>query len=96
MPAPIAPIAMTALRLGAVAAAAWYVRSRTQAKPKHVWREQALDDLPEGVDLTSDKSEAERNAHAAARVRRVIRLGDGPGLEIDIATLGRIRLRRVD
>lgn len=93
MPAPLAPIAWTALRVGTVAAVAWYVRRQARPEPKHPWRERALDDLPEGLDVTRDRSEAEHNAHASARFRRVIRLGDG-GLEVDISGMGRIRLRR--
>lgn len=96
MAAPLAPIALTALRLAAVAGAAYYVRSRTRTEPKHIWREKALDDLPEGVDLSRQRSAGEANTHGAARVRRVIRLGQGPGFEVDIAALGRLRFRRVD
>ncbi|MHA3979626.1 hypothetical protein ACW9UR_18280 [Halovulum sp. GXIMD14794] len=93
MPAPIAPIAWTALRVGTVAAVAWYVRRQSRPEPKHAWRERALDDLPEGLDVTSDRGEAEHNAHASARFRRVIRLGTG-GFELDISGMGRVRLRR--
>lgn len=96
MPAPIVPIAWTVLRVGAVAAGAYYVSRRTAIAPKHVWRERALDDMPEGVDFSHDRSEGEVNSHAGARLRRVLRLGNGPGLEIDVATLGRVRFRRVD
>lgn len=96
MPAPLAPIAWTALRIGAVAASAYYVGRRTKAAPKHVWRERALDDTPDGVEVTTQRAEDEANAHAAARIRRTIRLGRGPGVEVDITTLGRVRFRRVD
>ncbi|MEM8789766.1 MAG: hypothetical protein AAGE76_16035 [Pseudomonadota bacterium] len=96
MAAPLAPIAWTALRIGAFAATAYYVGRRAQAAPKHVWRERALDDTPEGVTVSHDRSEAETNAHGAARFRRTVRLGRGPGLEVDLTTLGRIRFRRVE
>jgi len=96
MPAPLAPIAWTALRLGAVAATAYYIKQRSETAPKHVWRERAMDDAEDGVGFTTDRSEGERNAHGAARFRRTIRLGNGPGIEIDLTALGRIRLRRAD
>ncbi|MEM1265827.1 MAG: hypothetical protein AAGI50_07395 [Pseudomonadota bacterium] len=94
MAAPIAPIALTALRWGSIAALAYLAARRTQAAPKEVWREQALDEAPEGIELTTDGSEAERNVHGAARLNRTIRFGSGPGVEIDISALGRIRIRR--
>lgn len=96
MPAPLTPIAWTVLRFGAVAAASYYVSRRAKPAPKHAWRERALDDLPEGLDLSHQRGPGEANAHAGARLRRVLRVGDGPGLEIDVSTLGRVRFRRVD
>ncbi|MEO0913184.1 MAG: hypothetical protein AAFY59_09375 [Pseudomonadota bacterium] len=96
MAAPLAPIAWTALRLGAVAAATYYVSRRTSAKPKDVWRETALDEVQDGLEVTTDRSGPEANAHSAARFRRVVRIGSGPGLEVDFAALGRVRFRRVD
>ncbi|MEO1313706.1 MAG: hypothetical protein AAFV27_07505 [Pseudomonadota bacterium] len=96
MPAPIAPIAWTALRIGTVAATAYYVGRKTRSAPKHVWRERAMDDTPEGLDLSAQREEAEVNAHAAGRVCRTIRIGSGPGLEVDFTALSRVRFRRVD
>lgn len=96
MALPLAPVAWTALRIGAVAATAWYVSRRTAQQPKHAWREAALNDTADGLEITTDRSAGEANAHAAHRFRRTVRLGAGPGYEIDIAALGRIRLRRTD
>ena len=97
MAAPLAPLAWTALRIGAVAATAYYVGRRTRSAPKHIWRERAMDDAAEGLEVTGDRSGAETNAHASARLKRTLRLGaNGPGLEVDITTLGRIRFRRVE
>lgn len=99
MAAPLAltPIAWTVLRVGAVAAVGYYVSRRTAAKPKDAWREAALDQAKEGLEVTTDRSGAESNAHASGRFLRTVRLSrHGPGVEIDIAALGRIRLRRVD
>lgn len=97
MAAPLAPIAWTALRIGAVAAVGYYVRSRAAARPKSAWREGALDEAPEGVELTGQRDAREVNGHGSARVNRTIRLSmGGPGVEIDVAALGRVRIRRVD
>lgn len=97
MPAPIAlaPLAWTALRLGAVAAVALYAaRSGLPLKDAH--NEAALDGLPEGLRAEPHKSDTERGMHGSGRFRRVFRLGpSGPGVEIDAAALGRLRLRRV-
>jgi len=96
MPAPLAPLAWTAIRIGAVAATAIYVGRRTRSAPKHIWRERALDDTPEGIDITRQRDTGEANAHGSARIVRTIRLPRGPGIEVDITTLGRIRFRRKD
>ena len=96
MAAPLAPLAVTALRVGVAAATVWYVSRRVSARPKHAWRERALDDTAEGLEVSTDRSEGEAAAHGAGRVTRTLRLGDGPGIEIDISALGRVRLRRVD
>ncbi|MEO0999495.1 MAG: hypothetical protein AAFW69_02645 [Pseudomonadota bacterium] len=99
MPAPIAlaPLALTALRVGAVAAAglaAWRLTSRPGLPEDR--RETALDTVEEGLEMTRAAQTGEGRTDAAARVRRVIRLGPGgPGVEIDAAALARIRLRRV-
>ncbi|MEO1551804.1 MAG: hypothetical protein AAFR93_15460 [Pseudomonadota bacterium] len=96
MPAPIAPIVWTAARIGAVAAIAYYSGRASRNAPKHVWRERALDDTPEGVDLTHQREDGEANAHGSARIKRTVRLSaGGPGLEIDATALTRIRIRRV-
>ena len=58
--------------------------------------EAALDGLPEGLRAEPHRSEAEHGLHGSGRFRRVFRLGPtGPGVEIDAAALGRLRLRRV-
>lgn len=96
MAAPIiAPIAWTALRVGAVAAVALYV-SRVRSQPKHAEHEYVLDDLPDGVAARPHRAEAERAMHGQGRFRRTLRITPtGPGLEIDMAALARFRLRRV-
>lgn len=95
MPAPLAPIAWTALRFGAVAAIALYA-ARGRSLPKHGEHERVLDDLPDGLGTHPHRAEAETALHGQGRFRRVVRFGSaGRGFEIDAAALGRLRLRRV-
>lgn len=95
MPAPLAPIAVTALKLGTVAAATWVVARRAERQPKHVWREAALDECPDGLEVTKDRSEAEQNLHGSARLTRRLTLPGGRQVEVDIASITRIRIRRL-
>jgi hypothetical protein len=91
-----APLAWTALRLGAVAAVAAYASRRGASRPKDVEHERALDGLPEGIAGHTHRAEAERAVHGTARLRRVMRLAPGgPKVEVEFAGLGRLRLRRV-
>ncbi|HLS58353.1 MAG TPA: hypothetical protein VK022_01880 [Paracoccaceae bacterium] len=95
LPAAIPPLAIAALRLGALAAIAVYA-SRARSHPKDAEHEWTLDNLPEGIDARPHRAEAERAVHGQGRLRRVIRLTPGgPGLEIDAAALARLRVRRV-
>ena len=94
MAAPIVPIAWTALRLGAVAALALYA-ARGRSQPKQAEHERVLDELPEGIGTHPHRAEAETALHGQGRFRRVLRLPSGPGIEVDAAALGRLRLRRV-
>lgn len=95
MPLPLAPIAVFALRAGAVAAAAWAVRrvltpreGRTDQRA-----EDAFDDLDEGLaaHVPADR-EGQRNA--ALRVKRVLGWG-GRKVEVDLSMLARVRVRGV-
>lgn len=95
MPLPLAPIAVFALRAGAVAAAAWAVRrvltpreGRTDQRA-----EDAFDDLDEGLaaHVPADR-EGQRNA--ALRVKRVVGWG-GRKVELDLGMLARVRVRGV-
>lgn len=92
MPLPLAPVASIALRYGAVALAAYTVSRSVSAGRRDQRAEDAMDDVEEGLTLRRDGEQT----NATARFRRVVRLGDnGPGVELDISTLGRIRLRKV-
>ncbi|MEM7270487.1 MAG: hypothetical protein AAF401_14705 [Pseudomonadota bacterium] len=99
MPAPvaIAPIAWKAAQLGAVAALTWYAaRRRRPDGPRNVWRERVLDDVGEGLETDASHGDGQARVGAAARWRRIVRVGtDGPGVEVDFASLTRMKLRRV-
>lgn len=98
MPAPIAlpPLALFALRAAAVGAVIAFAARRRSGEPRELHREAALNDAPEGLELETERKPGEARLDAAGRFRRVIRLGRaGPGVEIDAAGLGRIRLRSV-
>lgn len=93
MPVALAPLAFTALRLGAVGLVVAALTARRGRAPLDAARESALDDLPEGGSLTLDPEA--RRMDAAGRWRRTVRLGaGGPGVEIEAAALGRLRIRR--
>jgi len=92
MPLPIAPIAGLALRYGAVAVATYAVARRVERGRYDQRAQDALDELGEGVTLRREGDQVD----ATVRFRRVIRVGqDGPGVEVDITGLTRIKLRRV-
>jgi len=98
MPAPtaFAPIAWKAAQFGAVAAVAWYAARRRSDGPREIWREAALDGVEEGLETDFSRTPKQMRAGAAGRFRRVVRLGDkGPGVDIDLSALGRIRMTRV-
>lgn len=92
MALPLAPIAAVALRYGTVAVAT-YALARTVEKGRRDQRvEDALDDLPEGITARRDPEQI----NATARIIRRIRLGhSGPGVEIDLTSLTRIRFRKL-
>ena len=99
MPAPaaLAPVAWKVAQFGAVAAVAWYAaRKRRPDGPREVWRERVMDEVEEGLETDFSRSPDEARAGAAGRFKRGVRLGaDGPGIEIDVSGLTRIRLRRL-
>lgn len=102
MPLPIAAIAPIALRYGlrygTVALAAWAVARATRKGARDQKAEDALDRMPEGVTARRDGSPGgtDSQANAGLRLRRVFRRkADGPGVEIDLAALGRFRIRKV-
>lgn len=97
MPAPLMPVFWTVARVGAMAAVYVYANKRRLSQPKEVFREAALDEVPEGLDMQTHRAEGETAANAAGRWRRVVRFKEGgPGLEVDATWLGRIRFRKID
>jgi len=99
MPAPIIalpPLALFALRAAAVGAVIAYVARRRPDGPRDFHRETALNETPDGLELDAEHRPDEARLGAAGRFRRVIRIGrSGPGVEVDAAGLGRVRLRPV-
>ncbi|MCL4188354.1 MAG: hypothetical protein KJZ85_12170 [Rhodobacteraceae bacterium] len=95
MALPLAPIATVALKCAPLALAAVVVLRRAVAAGRTDQRaEDAMDDLDEGIAAHRPRDRDQMNA--AARLRRIVRLGrSGPGIEIDAALLGRLRFRRV-
>lgn len=98
MPLPLAPVAVFALRAGAVAAASWglarLLRARTLPGRTDQRAEEALDDLGEGLAAHAPK-DAQGQRNLAARFRRVVRVPGGKGVEVDLGLIARARLRRV-
>lgn len=91
MALPLAPLAGLALRYGAVALAAYAVTRKIDAGRIDQRAEDAMDTLEEGLTLHRTPEQI----NGTGRFKRTVRLGDnGPGIEIDISALGRIKLRK--
>jgi len=91
MALPLAPIAGIAMRYGLVALTTYAVVRATPQMRRNQMTEDTFDELHEGVSARRDGSQA----NAAARFKRTIRLGrTGPGVEVDFAALGRLRITR--
>lgn len=95
MALPLAPVAVVALRYGAVALALYALSRRARHGGRIDQRvEDAMDELHDG--LSTQRPRDRDQINATARMRRTLRLGPaGPGVEIDFASLARLRLRRV-
>ncbi len=102
MPLPLAPIAVYAIKGGAIAATIWAARRGLRAMT-HPGRtdqraEEAMDGLEEGLAHHRPRDRAEEGQrNLAGRLRRTIRWGAAPGqgIELDAAFLARLRLRRI-
>ena len=92
MALPLAPVAGIALKYGTVALATYAVARRAGGGRRDQRAEDALDEVEEGLTLRRDGEDTA----ATGRFRRVIRIGQtGPGFEFDIASITRIRVRRL-
>lgn len=92
MALPLAPIASLALRYGVVALATYAATRRIQSGRIDQRAEDAMDDVQEGLTLRKDSDQI----NGTGRFNRTLRFGDtGPGVEIDISALGRIKFRKV-
>lgn len=92
MAIPLTPIAVAALRYGAVAAIA-YVAAR-HARPRRIdpAAEAAMDAAAEGLAI----GHAPGQLNATSRLRRALRLGPhGPALEFDLCAIARLTVRRI-
>jgi len=89
---PFTPVAAAALRYGAVAAIAYAAARRARPRRIDPAAEAAMDRMPDGLHI----GHAPGQLNASARLRRILRAGTaGPGMEIDLSGLARLRLRRV-
>jgi hypothetical protein len=89
---PFTPIAVAALRYGVVAAIAYAAAQRARPGRIHPSAEAVMEQLPEGARV----GHAPGQLNATARWRRAVRMGtQGPGMEIDLSGLARLRLRRI-
>lgn len=92
MAIPFTPIAVAALRYGAVAAIAYAAAHRARPRKIDPAAEAAMETLPHGLRV----GHAPGQLNATTRWRRVLRLGaGGPGMEVDLGAIARLRLRRV-
>ena len=95
MALPLAPVAIAALKYGTVAATAYGLARSIHIGATSQSGEDALDDVSEGMSAHKPKDRPGQ-VNATFRMRRVVRLGQhGPGLEIDAASLLRIRIKKV-
>ena len=92
MPLPLAPIASIALRYGVVAVATYAVTRRIRRGFFDQRAEDAMDAVNEGLSIRRNTDQLS----GTGRFKRRVRLGaNGPGVEIDVTALGRIRLRKI-
>lgn len=92
MALPLAPVAIVALRYGAVAVATYAFTRKIERTRRDQRAEDALDDVPEGLGLRREPTQL----NATGRFRRVFYLGNnGPGYQIDVTSITRIRITKV-
>lgn len=92
MALPLAPIAYTALRYGAVAVATYALSRRVSLSQTRQENEDALDRIDEG--LAAHRPKDRNQINGSARYRRTIWFGN-TGVEFDATALGRIKIRKL-
>jgi hypothetical protein len=92
MALPLVPTALIAARYAAVGLAAYAAYRAGVPSRRDQRTEDILDALPEGTTLHRD----EDTTRGTLRWKRIFRAGvDGPGVEVDLSALARLRVRRV-
>jgi hypothetical protein len=90
MPIPVIPIVAVAT----VVTSAVAVVRKIHVSPVIQDVEDTLDTVDEGVSVR--KMDDNRQMNGAVRWKRIVRFGsDGPGVEIDVSAIGRMRWRKV-
>ena len=90
MPLPVIPIVAAATAVTSVVA----VVRKVHISPVIQEVEDTLDTVDEGVSVRKMDDNSQFNG--AVRWKRIVRFGaDGPGLEIDVSALGRMRWSKV-
>lgn len=92
MALPLAPVAIVALRYGAVAVAAYAFTRQIERGRRDQRAEDTLDAVDDGLSLRRQNDQV----NATGRYRRIFYLGQGgPGYQVDVASILRIRITRV-
>ncbi len=92
MALPLAPVAVFALRYGAVAMATYAFTRKIERGRRDQHAEDALDTVEDGLSLRRQDDQL----NATGRYRRIFYLGqDGPGYQVDVSSILRIRITRV-
>lgn len=89
------PMGLGVAKMVAVAGVAYAV-GRRRAAPQPDLREQALDDLDEGIKLSAGHEDRGLRADASGAARRVFRLhGIGAGVLLEGSLIARLRLKAI-
>ncbi len=89
---PLSPIFWTIFRYALIAGLAAAAARRADPVPRDQRVEDILDNMDEGVTMRRD----EETTRMAAKVGRTLRFGPGgPGIRMEFAGLGRLKLHRL-
>ena len=94
LPIAIAPVLFQVLKIGGALALGAALAHRRGPERLDIATEDTLDRLPDGGHVRVDRDAG--RADGEVRWRRKIRFGArGPGVEVELAALGRLRARRI-